>query len=166
MIQTTKRFALACALLLGPALATAQSGKDNAPSPQKESRPKKKPPEIGEFTSKQTQFSGCGMSLWKPERSNLEGLYVFHNGTKPGSMRMMISGRILEFERIKGSGREFYGQYTSQTFRSKDGKVTAQVDLELGERFELELLIINGGTIRVTENGRETQLRAVGSAGC
>ncbi|GAB4478627.1 MAG: hypothetical protein OHK0037_40660 [Elainellaceae cyanobacterium] len=122
-------------------------------------------PTIGEFSLEENNLYGCGMALWKPDRT-AQGQYVFFNGIEDGSMRMLIDDELVEFSRVDGSGQDFYGQQTTQTFRSADGMITASVTVALGEQGEIESVAIANGTIRVERDGATVEIPVVGDAGC
>ena len=122
-------------------------------------------PRVGDFTLNQLSGAGCGMTLWQPKRSN-NNRFIFFNGLQPNSMEMMIDGKMTKFRRIKATGQQFYGQKTSQTFRSQDGKTVVDVNVKLGAKGEIESVQIKQGTLRVTKNGQQTTIPVVGDAGC
>ncbi len=122
-------------------------------------------PSIGEFSLAENNLYGCGMALWKPDRADRER-YVFFNGIDDGSMRMLIDGKLLEFKRVDGSGQDFYGQKTTQTFRSNDGTITVSATVTLGEQGEIESVAIADGTIQVERDGATVEVPVVGDAGC
>lgn len=120
---------------------------------------------VNEFTTEQIAGKGCGMTLWKLSRK-ASNRYVFSNGLEPNSMEMKLNGQVRQFTRIKGSGPEFYGQMTSQTFQDKDKTIIVEVYVELGQRISDETVEISKGTIRVKQ-GRDVVSFAVrGDAGC
>jgi len=122
-------------------------------------------PSIGEFSLAENNLYGCGMALWKPDRADRER-YVFFNGVEDGSTRMLIDGKLLEFSRVDGSGQDFYGQKTTQTFRSNDGTITVSATVTLGEQGEIESVAIADGTIQVERDGATVEVPVVGDAGC
>lgn len=122
-------------------------------------------PTIGEFSLAENNLYGCGMALWKPDRADREQ-YVFFNGIDDGSMRMLIDGELVEFSRVDGSGQDFYGQKTTQTFRSADGAITVSVTVTLGQQGEIESVAIADGTIQVERDGATAEVAVVGDAGC
>lgn len=123
------------------------------------------PPGIGEFSLAEYDLYGCGMTLWNPDRATRDQ-YVFFNGIEDGSMRMLIDGELVEFSRVDGSGQDFYGQQTTQTFRSADGMITASVTVTLGEQGEIESVAIADGMIQVERDGATVEIPVVGDAGC
>jgi len=123
------------------------------------------PPNIDEFSLAENNLYGCGMALWKPDRADRER-YVFFNGVEDGSTRMLIDGKLLEFSRVDGSGQDFYGQKTTQTFRSNDGTITVSATVTLGEQGEIESVAIADGTIQVERDGATVEVPVVGDAGC
>ncbi|NJR65272.1 MAG: hypothetical protein HC772_08060 [Leptolyngbyaceae cyanobacterium CRU_2_3] len=72
----------------------------------------------------------------------------------------------MQFERIQSSGQSFYGQTTSQIFRSQDGTTTVQVRLSLGAVGEIESVAVKEGFIRVIKGDKEISIPVVGDAGC
>lgn len=121
--------------------------------------------EVNEFTLDQLSNSGCGMTLWNPDRASNDR-FVFFNGVQPDTMEMMIDNEMIPFSRIDSSGEEFYGQQTSQTFRNEDGSITVDVEVDLGAPGEIESVEIDKGTIRVDNEGEQLVLPVVGDAGC
>ncbi|MFQ3627037.1 MAG: hypothetical protein SNJ81_05635 [Cyanobacteriota bacterium] len=81
-------------------------------------------------------------------------------------MRMLIDGKRLEFSRVDGSGQDFYGQKTTQTFRSAEGTITASVMVTLGEQGDIENVAIADGTIQIERAGATVEVPVVGDAGC
>lgn len=122
-------------------------------------------PRVGEFSLAENNLYGCGMALWKADRTSREQ-YVFFNGIEDGSMRMLIDGNLVAFSRVDGSGQDFYGQKTTQMFRSTDGTITATVTVTLGAEGEIESVGIADGTIQVERNGAMVEVPVVGDAGC
>jgi hypothetical protein len=122
-------------------------------------------PTIGEFTLDQLSDRGCGMTLWKPDRESRDR-FIFFNSINPGSMEMMIDGQMVRFNRIAASGEEFYGQQTSQTFRSEDGTTTVKVDVDLGMLGEIESIAIDEAIVNVNKDGQDVTLTLLGDAGC
>lgn len=113
--------------------------------------------------------AGCGMTLWKPEETANGGgdrRFIFLNGLEPDSMIMKLNGEVVRFRRTAASGNEFYGQQTSQTFVSQDGKTTVQVNVTLGQKGEIESVAIQNGTLRVEQGSASVELPVMGDAGC
>jgi hypothetical protein len=150
------------ATLVSLVLAGCGSAGDIGSNPETPTTP---PPNIGEFSLAENNLYGCGMTLWNPDRTARDQ-YVFFNGIEDGSMRMLIDGELLEFSRVDGSGQDFYGQKTAQTFRSADGMITASVTVTLGQQGEIESVAIADGTIRVERDGATVEVPVVGDAGC
>jgi hypothetical protein len=123
-------------------------------------------PQVGEFTSSQLDAAGCGMTLWKSDRSVQDDRFLFFNGLQPDSMRMMLDGKWARFDRIQSSGQAFYGQTTSQIFRNQTGDVSVEVNVTLGAPGEIESVAIPSGTLRVIRAEQEVIIPIVGDAGC
>lgn len=125
---------------------------------------------IDEFTFAQIQGEGCGMALWKPDRTSRDRFIFFNvfdsEGTQATTMEMMLNGTVVPFRRVAASGDAFYGQYTSQTFESQDGTYRVEVTVTLGERGEIENVAIADGTLRLTQNDAAIDIPVVGDAGC
>lgn len=123
------------------------------------------PPKVGEFKLNELSGSGCGMTLWRQNRSD-KNKFVFFNGIQKNSMEMKINGKITKFSRVKASGKDFYGQRASQIFSNQDSKITVDVAVKLGAKGEIESVAIKEGTISVKQNGQEVKVPVVGDAGC
>ncbi|UIE39045.1 hypothetical protein [Leptodesmis sichuanensis] len=121
--------------------------------------------QVEEFTLDEVGARGCGMYLWKADRKSKDR-FVFFKGLNPDSMTMRINGQIVKFTRTAGTGDEFYGQQTSQTFRSEDGSTSVIVEVVRGAKQDVEVMAIDQGTIRVSKNGQEVTTPVVGNAGC
>jgi hypothetical protein len=119
--------------------------------------------EVGEFRLEEVSGGGCGMTLSAIDTSD-KNLFVLFNGLDKNSMTMKINGKVTKFKRVEASGEEFYGQLTSQTFRSADG-IQVHVVVKLGKQVD-ETIEIKVGTIRVEKNGQRVKLSVVGLAGC
>ena len=120
--------------------------------------------EVGEFSLSQVG-SGCGMTLWKPERKPQDDRFVLVSPLD-GSMQMQINGQLIKFDRIQSSGQQFYGQQTSQSYRSVDGSITVNVEVTPGAKGESESVAIPTGTIHIRKNGQESAIAVQGDAGC
>ncbi|MGQ9872358.1 hypothetical protein [Leptodesmis sp.] len=74
--------------------------------------------QVEEFTLDEVGARGCGMHLWKADRKSSDHFvfFKFFKGLNPDSMTMRINGQVVKFTRTAGTGDEFYGQQTSQTF--------------------------------------------------
>jgi hypothetical protein len=131
-----------------------------------QSRPTASPAaiEVGEFPIAQAG-SGCGMTLWKPERKPQDDRFILVSTLK-GTMQMQLDGQMIQFDRIQSSGQAFYGQQTSQAYRSVDGSTIVNVEVTPGEKGEIESVAIPTGTIRISKNGREMAIAVQGDAGC
>lgn len=113
--------------------------------------------------------AGCGMTLWRPEEAAKGGgdrRFIFLNGLEPDSMLMKLNGDVVRFRRTAASGNEFYGQQTSQTFVSQDGKTTVQVNVTLGQKGEIESVAIQSGTLRAEQGSARVEVPVMGDAGC
>lgn len=120
---------------------------------------------VDELTIDQFKGRGCGMTLWKLSRKSSDH-FVFFNGIEPNTMEISINGNLQKFTRIKGSGQQFYGQMTSQTFQNKNKKITVDVNVELGKKVDTELTSISKGTIRVKRDKDVVSFAVRGDAGC
>lgn len=113
---------------------------------------------------------GCGMSLWQPEAGlRPAGLLFFnraHQKESDAFTLMQINGEFVRFRRIGATGQAFYGQKTSQTFTSQDGKIQLQVNVQLGQPGEIESIAIAQGTIQITLNAKTLTIPVQGDAGC
>ncbi|EAW38319.1 hypothetical protein [Lyngbya sp. PCC 8106] len=108
---------------------------------------------------------GCGMSLWK-SGSNPPETILFFNGTEANSTLMKINGEFVKFQRTEATGEDFYGQKNSQMFISEDGEIEVTVDVELGEKGEIESVGIPQGTLQIEQAGETVEIPVVGDAGC
>ncbi|HEY9626682.1 MAG TPA: hypothetical protein V6C84_05225 [Coleofasciculaceae cyanobacterium] len=159
-----KRFALPLLLLL--ASCSRPIALDNTPSVSP--TPSITAPAsitVDEFSLSQISGGGCGMTLWRPDRT-ANDRFIFFNGLQPQSMEMRINGQMMQFDRIQASGTEIYGQSTSQIFRSQNGFITVQVNVTLGKRGEIETVDIPEGSLRVLTDDSEITIPVVGNAGC
>lgn len=120
---------------------------------------------VNELTIDQFKGRGCGMTLWKLSRKASDH-FVFFNGIEPNSMEMSINGNLQKFTRIKGSGQQFYGQMTSQTFQNQNKTIIVEVNVELGKKVETEVTLISKGTIRVKRDKDVVSFAVRGDAGC
>jgi hypothetical protein len=120
--------------------------------------------EVGEFSRSQVG-SGCGMTLWKPERTPQDDRFVLFSRLN-GTMQMQIDGQLIKFDRIQSSGQAFYGQQTSQSYRSADGSTIVNVEVTPGEKGEIESVALPTGTIHISKNGQEAAIGVRGDAGC
>lgn len=113
--------------------------------------------------------AGCGMTLWQPAESAKSGgdrRFILLNGLEVDSMLMKLNGNVVRFRRTAASGNDFYGQKTSQTFVSQDGKTTVRVNVTLGKKGEIESVEIKDGTLRVEQGSAVVEVPVVGDAGC
>jgi hypothetical protein len=108
---------------------------------------------------------GCGMSLSKAGNNPPEGT-LFFNGMDENSTLMKINGEWVKFQRTEATGEDFYGQKNSQTFVSEDGEIEVKVDVELGEKGEIESVEIPQGTLQIEQAGETVEIPVVGDAGC
>jgi hypothetical protein len=130
-------------------------------------------PEIDPFTLDEIDIRGCGMSLWAPGSDpRSDGVYLFNgieppNGAPEGTMRMKVDGRIVKFRRTVGEGKEYYGQFNRQVFKSLDGNLTVTVDTEVTATAKPEEVRSVKGTLTlVGPNAQETSAEVAGDAGC
>lgn len=139
---------------------TVEKVRDNTPFPM----------EVNTFTFEQlfqAGEGGCGMVLWKPDAiPQQDGILFFHGLGKSFLGIMTLDSEIVGFNRTSASGQEFYGQQTSQTFVSEDGKVTLSVDVNLGKAGEIESINIPEGTITLKTQGKTKKIAVMGDAGC
>ncbi len=125
-------------------------------------------PKVESFTMDELFDSGgggCGMSLWKPGSNPYEAT-VFFNGIADNSTLMKINGEWVKFNQTEATGEVFYGQKTSQTFVSEDGETQVKVDVELGEKGEIESVEIPLGTLQIEQAGQTLEIAVIGDAGC
>ncbi|HEY9640760.1 MAG TPA: hypothetical protein V6C57_09765, partial [Coleofasciculaceae cyanobacterium] len=120
--------------------------------------------QVGELSLSQLSNRGCGMTLWRKDQRG--DRFLLFNGLQPNAMSMLINGKLVQFDRIQSSGQAFYGQTTSQIFRSQDGTTTAQVNVSLGKLGEIESVAVKAGFIRVIKGNQEITIPVVGDAGC
>jgi hypothetical protein len=121
--------------------------------------------QVGELSLSQLSNRGCGMALRRKDQNRSDRFLLF-NGLQSNAMSMLINGKMVQFDRIQSSGQAFYGQATSQIFRSQDGAITAQVNVSLGELGEIESVAVKEGLIRVIKGDQEVTIPVVGDAGC
>lgn len=109
---------------------------------------------------------GCGMSLWRADGSYADGSVLF-NGIGDGPQLLMkLNGKFVTFERMDGSGEEFYGQFAQQRFRNLNGDIEVTTAVELGAEGEIESVEIAQGLVVVTRNGVSQEIAVKGDAGC
>lgn len=109
---------------------------------------------------------GCGMSLWRADGNYADGSVLF-NGIGDGPQLLMkLNGKFVTFERMDGSGEEFYGQFAQQRFRNLNGDIEVTTAVELGAEGEIESVEIDQGLVVVTRNGVSQEIAVKGDAGC
>lgn len=113
-----------------------------------------------------TGSGGCGMSLWRAESDVDRGAVLFSGIGEGPQLLMKINGRFVAFERIEGSGEEFYGQFAEQRFRNLNGDIEVVTQVTLGQKGEIESVAIDGGTVTLTQNGVSQEIAVKGDAGC
>ncbi len=141
-------------------------------------------PTINEFGIDEIAGSGCGMTLWRAERTPQDGKYILFNGLVQQSlsdfdvrMEMKIDDQVVVFGRTDHQGEEFTVEnYPLQTFVSEDGSLVVTVEVEalrpaapvsgVPGSGESEVVTISQGTVTVERDGQATSVPVVGDAGC
>lgn len=109
---------------------------------------------------------GCGMSLWRAEGQYNDSLVLFNGIGEGPQLLMKLDSQFVTFERIEGSGEEFYGQFAQQRFRNLAGSVEVVTEVQLGAEGEIESVAIDGGRVVVTRDGVSQEIAVKGDAGC
>ncbi len=122
-------------------------------------------PSIDAFTTDElfaAGSGGCGMTLIP---ANGQG-FVFFNGGAGEGMIMKLDGKLTRFRRTTGSGKEFYGQFSTQSFQSEDGATQVDVTVTPGDQAGAEVMKIDAGTLRLKRGNATKELSVKGDAGC
>lgn len=109
---------------------------------------------------------GCGMSLWRAEGSYQDSSVLFSGFGEGPQLLMKLDGKFVAFERIEGSGKEFYGQFAQQRFRDLAGNIEVTTDVELGAEGEIESVAIDKGRVVITQDEVSQEIAVKGDAGC
>lgn len=109
---------------------------------------------------------GCGMSLWRADSSYNDGSILFSGIGEGPQLLMKLENKFVTFERMEGSGKEFYGQFAQQRFRNLNGDIEVMTEVELGATGEIESVEIDKGRVVVTRNGASQEITVKGDAGC
>ena len=127
------------------------------------------PIEVGTFTMDElfeAGGGGCGMTLWQAANNvPQEGLLFFH-GIEDDPAFMVFDNQMTTLSRKVGEGKDFYGNKTEQKFVSQDQAITVQVNVNLGNKGEIESINIPSGEIIVTTQGKIKEFAVMGDAGC
>lgn len=109
---------------------------------------------------------GCGMSLWLAEGTYSDSSILFSGMGAGPQLWMKLDGQWATFERIEGSGTQFYGQFAQQRFRNLSGDIEVMTETELGADGEIESVAIDRGRVVVTQDGVSQEIAVKGDAGC
>jgi hypothetical protein len=123
---------------------------------------------VGDFTGEQLRSNGgggCGMTLWRIDKTP-RGLYLFFNGLTPNAAWIVLNRKMIRLNRTAGSGSDFYGQKTQQTFQSLDRKVSVMTKVTLGKKGEIESVALPSGSLTIKVSGQILNIPVKGDAGC
>ena len=109
---------------------------------------------------------GCGMSLWRAEGSYGNDSVLFSGMGEGPQLLMKLNGEFVTFERMEGSGPEFYGQFAQQRFRNLNGDIEVTTEVELGAKGDIESVEIDQGKVVLSRNGVTQEIAVKGDAGC
>lgn len=125
-------------------------------------------PNVGSFSTDELFAQGgggCGMTLWQPELVQ-QGQYLLFHGMDDAPMWMRIDDQMVQLQRTAATGEAFYGQKTTQSFATTDGRVQVDVNVTLGEPGEIESVSIPAATVDVKQGAKTVAIKAIGDAGC
>ena len=107
---------------------------------------------------------GCGMTLLPVDAE--PGKFLLFNGIEPNSMKMIVNGSWMTFDKEAGEGEEFYGQHLKQTFSNADLDLIVETEVVLGEPGEIESVEISSGTVTLVSGESREEIPVNGDAGC
>ena len=127
------------------------------------------PPTVQSYSSDElfaAGSGGCGMSLWRAEGNYNDSSVLFSGIGEGPQLLMKLDGKFNTFERMEGSGEQFYGQFAQQRFRNLAGNIEVETEVKLGAEGEIESVAIDEGRVVVTRDGVSQEIAVKGDAGC
>ena len=118
--------------------------------------------EVGTLPPQELEEGKCGLFLW----TNASEPRLVFVSINDGNARMLINGEDLALARNAAEGREYLGQFESQSFYSPEMSVVLSMEVERRPTI-VDGAVVPSATLRVTEpNGWETVIPVGGLIGC